>query len=104
MDECRGKAKPSSEKRGLLRGARYPREGALGALSEDAVEKILRLIDGANRMWMQCCVKLVPCIDEGGRYLFKALDPYELPLRGARGGRSKRARGEAGWRYNVSRH
>ncbi|MDI9609575.1 MAG: hypothetical protein QFX34_04760 [Candidatus Verstraetearchaeota archaeon] len=86
VDECGGSKKPSEKKAGLLKGSKYREKGAFGDLSEEAARSILRLIEGASRVWAQCCIRLVPCIDEEGKSILKALDPerapYEEPVEG----------------------
>ena len=78
VDECGGKRK--GKKEGLLKGVRYGR-GAFGELSEEAAEKIQKLIEGASKIWEQCCIRLIPCRDSEGKPFFKAFDPKEAPYK-----------------------
>ena len=72
VDECGGRRK--KRKVGLLKGVKYG-QGPFGELSENAVNKILRLMKSANTIWKKCCVKLAPCRDCRGKLIFKAFDP-----------------------------
>ena len=68
VDRCGG----SNE--GLLKGVKY-RKSAFGKLSDEAEKKILKLIEKASGLWEQCCIRLIPCRDDKGEPLFRALDP-----------------------------
>lgn len=72
VDECGGKRKKHEV--GLLKGVKYD-QGPFGELSENAVNKLLRLMKSANTIWERCCVKLAPCRDCRGKLIFKAFDP-----------------------------
>jgi len=73
VDECFGSRERLGNKSGLLKNVKYFKNG-LGALSPESKEKILELIEDANKIWAKCCVKLVPCLDEENEPIFKALD------------------------------
>ncbi len=79
VDRCGGIRDNPESKPGLLRDVKYNCKG-FGDLSQKAVDSILRLIEDANRIWAECCIKLVPCVDEKGRPIFKAIDPREFKV------------------------
>ena len=71
VDRC-GERKENS---GLLQGVKYPDGRGFGELTSDSINKILKLIEDANRIWVKCCIKLIPCLDKNGKPIFKALNP-----------------------------
>ena len=73
VDKCLGSRENPENKLGLLKNVKYDGKG-LGELSPEATEKILNLIEDANKIWIKCCVRLVPCLDEENKPIFKAID------------------------------
>ena len=80
VDKCGGKDEDGSTKRGLLKGATYDDKN-FGKLSEDAAQSIENLIEEASKIWEQCCIRIVPCLDKNGKPFFAAFDPKDFPAR-----------------------